>query len=168
MAAKSTKKGNKVPEGATVVATNRQARRDYEILDTFEAGIVLKGSEVKSLREAKVQLAESYANIYQNEAWLHSLHIVQYSHSGVAMGHDPGRTKKLLLKRAEIDKLSPRLDAERLTLVPLMIYFINGRAKVELALARGKNVRDRRADIAERDADREARREFSRNLRQRG
>ncbi len=165
MAAKSTKKGNKLPEGATVVATNRQARRDYEILDTFEAGIVLRGSEVKSLRESKVQLAESYANIYQNEAWIHSLHIMQYSHSGSAMGHEPGRTKKLLLKRAEINKLNPRLDAERLTLVPLMIYFVKGKAKVEIALARGKKHYDRRADIAERDADREARREFSKNIR---
>ncbi len=168
MAAKSTKKGNKIPEGATVVATNRQARRDFEILDTFEAGIVLRGSEVKSLRESKVQLAEAYANIYQNEAWLHSLHIMQYSHSGVAMGHEPARTKKLLLKRSEIDKLGPRLDAERLTLIALSVYFKGSRAKVELALARGKKMHDRRADIAKRDSDMEARRELSRNIRAHG
>lgn len=164
MAAKSTKKGNKIPEGATVVATNRQARRDYEILETFECGLVLKGSEVKSLREAKVQLAEAYATVYQNEAWIHSLHIVQYSHSAAAMGHEPGRTKKLLMHRREIDRLGMRLDAERLTLVPLSVYFLEGRAKVELALARGKKQQDRRQDIAKRDADREARRELSRNI----
>lgn len=168
MAAKSTKKGNKIPDGATVVATNRRARRDFEILETYEAGIVLRGSEVKALREAKVQLAESYANIYQNEAWIHSFHIVQYSHSGIAMGHEPDRQKKLLLNRREIDKLAPRLDAERLTLVPLSVYFLNGRAKVEIALARGKKQHDRRTDIAKRDADMEARREMSKKLRGRG
>ncbi len=165
MAAKSTKKGNKIPEGATIVATNRRARRDFEILETYEAGIVLRGSEVKALREAKVQLAESYANIYRNEAWIHSFHIVQYSHSGIAMGHEPDRQKKLLLHRKEIDKLGPRLDAERLTLVPLSVYFLNGRAKVEIALARGKKQHDRRTDIAKRDADMEARREMSKKLR---
>ncbi|HVN51720.1 MAG TPA: SsrA-binding protein SmpB, partial [Acidimicrobiales bacterium] len=117
--------------GHKVVATNRQARRDYEIIDTFEAGLALQGSEVKSLREAKVQLAESYARIENGEVWLLGLHIAPYSHSGRADGHVADRSRKLLLHRSEIQRIRARLDQERLTLVPLSLYFKEGRAKLE-------------------------------------
>ena len=106
------------PSGPRAVATNRQARRDYEILDTYEAGIALQGSEVKALREANVQLAESFARIDNGEIWLVGLHIAAYSHSGQADGHQLDRQRKLLLHRGEIDKIRARLDQERLTLVP--------------------------------------------------
>jgi len=159
--AKSQKKRD-IPAGAVAVATNRAARRDYEILDTLECGIVLRGSEVKSLRESKVQLAESFAIIYRNELWLVGLHISAYSHSAAVFGHDLDRRRKLLAHRSEIDRLSARLDRENLTLVPLALYFLDGRCKVEIALARGKSRADRRQDIAQRDADREAQRAMSR------
>ena len=148
-------------DGTTVVATNRLARRNYDIVDTVECGIVLKGSEVKSLRESKVQLAESYARIRNGEAWLNSLHVAPYSHSGSAMGHDPDREKKLLLHRSQIDRLGDRLDRENLELVPLSLYFKDGRAKVEVALARRRTKVDRRDVIAKRDAEMEARRAVS-------
>jgi SsrA-binding protein len=159
--AKSQKKRD-IPAGATAVATNRKARRDFDILETFECGIQLHGSEVKSLRESKVQLAEAFAIVYQNELWLSGLHISAYSHSAAAFAHEPDRRRKLLAHRREIDRLSARLDRENLTLIPLAIYFTNGRAKVELALARGKSRTDRRHDIAKRDADREAQRAMAR------
>jgi SsrA-binding protein len=155
--AKSTKK-QIAPEGAKVVATNRQARRDYEILDTLEVGIVLKGSEVKSLRESKVQLAESWAQVYRGELWLHGLHISPYSHSAAAFTHEPDRQRKLLAHRDEIVRLGSRVDRENLALIPLTLYFLNGRAKIELAVARGRSRADRRQEIARRDADLEARR----------
>lgn len=155
--AKSTKK-RIAPEGATVVASNRQARRDYDILDTLEVGIVLKGSEVKSLRESKVQLAESWAQVYRGELWLHGLHISPYSHSAAAFGHEPDRQRKLLAHREEILRLGSRVDRDNLALVPLSLYFLDGRAKVELAVARGRSRADRRQEIARRDADLEARR----------
>lgn len=166
MMAKSQKKRD-VPEGATVVATNRQARRDYEILDTLECGLVLRGGEVKSLRESKVQLAESYGITYQGELWLIGLHISPYSHSSAAFAHEPDRRRKLLAHRTEIDRLADRLDREHVTLVPLAIYFLGSRAKVQLALGRGKSQVDRRQDIARRDADLDARREMSRANRRR-
>jgi SsrA-binding protein len=144
-----------------VVATNRRARHEFEIVSTIECGLVLEGSEVKSLRESKVQLAESYARVSGGEVWLHSLHVSPYSHASAAFGHDPDRTKKLLLHRAEIGRLAARVDQDNLTLVPLSLYFKDGRAKVELAVARRKSGADKRADIAKRDADLEARREMS-------
>ena len=143
MASKST------PAGPRAVATNRQARRDYEILDTYEAGIVLQGSEVKSLREAKVQLAESYARLDDGEVWLQGLHIAPYSHSGSADGHLADRPRKLLLHRGEILKIQARLDQDRLTLVPLSLYFKEGRAKLELGLGRGRRQYDKRQAIAQ-------------------
>jgi SsrA-binding protein len=149
------------PPGTKVVASNRQARRNYEVLDTVEAGIVLKGSEVKSLREAKVQLADAYARIEGGEVWLHGLHIAPFSHSGPADGHQPERARKLLLNRQEIERLRPRVDQEHLALVPLSIYFKDGRAKLELALGRGRKTYDKRQLIAKRDADREAARATS-------
>ena len=143
------------------VATNRQARRDYEILDTYEAGIMLKGSEVKSLREAKVQLAEAYARVERGEVWLHGLTISAYSHSGVADTHITDRTRKLLLNRHEIDRIEMRLDQERLALVPLSLYFKDGRAKLELGVGRGRKNYDKRQVIAKRDAERDVAREQS-------
>lgn len=154
------------PPGTKVVATNRQARRDYEILDTYECGLVLRGSEVKSLRESKVQLADSYARIDDNEIWLHGLHVAPYSHSGQADTHEPERARKLLLHRGEIDRIRPRLDQERLTLVPLSLYFKDGRAKLELGLGRGRKQYDKRQAIAKRDADREAARALARGRRE--
>ncbi len=153
------------PPDVKIVATNRQARREFEILDTFEAGLVLKGSEVKSLRNAKAQLAEAYGRIHNGEMWLNSLHVAQYEHSSVAFGHDPDRPKKLLLHKTEIRRLQAQVDQKGLTIVPLSLYFKGGRAKVELALARRKRLVDKRQTIAQREADREAQRDMQRGLR---
>ena len=150
-------------EGVKTVATNRQARRDYEILDTFEAGLVLKGAEVKSLREARVTVSDAYARIIDHEAWLVGLHITPYSHAGGAFAElDPDRDRKLLLHRSEIDKIKARVDQDRLTLVPLSLYFKDGRAKLELGLGKGRKAVDKRHHIATRDAEREAQRDVAR------
>jgi SsrA-binding protein len=149
------------PAAPRAIATNRQARRDYEILDTYEAGIMLQGSEVKSLREAKVQLADSFARIDNNEIWLVSLHVAPYSHSGQSDGHLADRQRKLLLHRNEIRRIKARLDQERLTLVPLSLYFKDGRAKLELGIGRGRREYDKRQVIAKRDSDRDAARAMS-------
>lgn len=148
--------------GEQVVATNRQARHRYTLGDTFECGIVLLGSEVKSLREAKVQLTEAWASIEGNEVWLHGLHVAPYSHAQSHSGHVPVRDRKLLLHRHQIDRLRLKMQVERLTLVPTKLYFKDGRVKVELALGKGKNVGDKRQAIIERDTAREAAREMSR------
>ena len=140
------------PQGTKVVATNRQARRNYTVLDTIEAGLVLRGSEVKSLRESKVQIADAFARIDGGEVWLHSLHIAPYVFSQDHSTHDPDRKRKLLLHHHEIERLRSRVDPEQLSLVPLSIYFKDGRAKVELALAKGRKIHDKRQAIAERDA----------------
>ena len=149
-------------ERTKVVATNRRARRDYEILDEYEAGLVLVGSEVKSLRESNVTLTESYARMADGELWLQSLHIAPYSHAGGAGGHDPDRPKKLLLHRGELNRIKAHLEQDRLTLVPLSLYFKQGRAKVQIGLARGRRRADKRQAIAEQDARREARNEMGR------
>lgn len=148
----------KTRPGQQVVATNRQARRDYEILDEWECGIMLLGSEVKSLREAKVQLADAYARIDGAEMWLMGLHIASYSMASAQGGHELARTRKLLLHRHEVEEIRARVDQERLTLVPLSLYFRNGRAKLELGLGRGRKHYDKRRVIAERDAARDAER----------
>ncbi|MFN3216573.1 MAG: SsrA-binding protein SmpB [Acidimicrobiales bacterium] len=153
------------PPDAKIVATNRQARREFEILDTIEAGMVLQGSEVKSLRTGKAQLAEAYARIHNGEVWINSLHISQYEHSSAAFGHNSDRPKKLLMHKGEITRLQAQIDQKGLTLVPLSLYFRDGRAKLELALARRKRLVDKRQTIAQREADREAQREMSRGLR---
>lgn len=152
------------PPGVKIVATNRQARREFEILDTVEAGLVLQGSEVKSLRNAKAQLAEAYGRISEGEAWIHGLHVAQYEHSSLAFGHDSDRPKKLLMHKSEIRRLGSQMDQKGLTLVPLSLYFRDGRAKVEMALARRKRLVDKRQTIAQREADREAQRAISRGL----
>ena len=166
---KTPKKGTKTTgvDDKTVVATNRQARRDYEILDTIECGIMLRGSEAKSLRESKVTLADAFGRFDDNEMFLIALHISPYSHAAHHSGHEPDRHRKLLLHRHQIDHWQERLDRDRLTLVPLSLYFIGNRAKVEMGLARGKSQVDRRRDIAKRDSDRDIAKAMSDNLRHR-
>jgi SsrA-binding protein len=143
--------------GKRVVARNRKARHDYEIFETFEAGIVLKGPEVKSLREGKVGFRDAFARVERGEVWLHSLHISAYEPATRANG-DPLRARKLLLKRAEIRKLRGKVEEKGLTLVPLQIYFRRGFAKVELALARGRRNYDKREKLKRQTQEREARR----------
>ena len=156
-----SQKPRDVPDGATVVATNRRARRAYDVLETLEVGLVLQGSEVKSLREGKVQLAESWARVDRGELWLHNLHISPYSHASESFRSDPDRVRKLLAHRREILRLASRVEQERLALVPLALYFSEGRAKLALALARGRTRADRRREIASRDADAEAARSMA-------
>jgi SsrA-binding protein len=150
------------PRGTKVVASNRKARHDFFVLDTFEAGIALVGSEVKSLRAGQVQLADAYARIRKGEAWLEGVRIAPYAFATGFGSHDPDRPRKLLLHREQLDKLGARVAQEHLSLVPLAIYFKDGRAKVELALARGRRKEDRRQVMAERDAEREAARSLGR------
>ena len=149
------------PKGTKLVAQNRKARYDYEVLETWECGMVLVGSEVKSLRDGKVQLREAYARVEDGEVWLHGVHVAPYAFASGFGAHDPERKRKLLLNRGEIDELRARTQQEPLTLVPLSIYFKDGRAKVELALARGRKRYDKRHAIAARDAAREAARAAS-------
>ncbi len=137
------------------VAQNRKAFHEFEILDQFEAGIVLMGSEVKGLRGRGATISDAYVQIRQGEAWLVGAHISEFEQAG-AMGHDPRRTRKLLLHRREIERLAAALAEKGLSLVPLRIYFKDGRAKTELGLGRGKALHDKRRTIAERDARREA------------
>jgi len=144
--------------GPRPVAQNRKARHDYEILDTFEAGMVLAGSEVKSLRLGKVQLRDSYARVQDGEVWVYGVHVAPYAYSTGFGLVDPERPRKLLLHHREIAELSQRTAQESLTLVPLAIYFKDGRAKMDLAVARGRRQYDKRAAVAARDADREAER----------
>ena len=150
------------------VATNRRARHDYEILSTYEAGIQLVGSEVKSLRDGKVQLREAFARVQDGEVWLYALHIPPYANAAGFGAHDPERRRKLLLHRREIQELFVKTTQQPLTLVPLSIYFKDGRAKVELALARGRKTYDKRQAIAQRDFERETERRFSRGRKGRG
>jgi SsrA-binding protein len=140
--------------GRKNVASNRKARHNYEIVDTFEAGISLLGSEVKSLRAGQVQLKDSYADIRNGELWLEKVHIAPYTFARDG-GHDPERPRKLLMHRREIDKLLGKVQEQGLTLVPLAIYFTAGKAKVELALARGKARHDKRRAIVDRQQKRE-------------
>jgi SsrA-binding protein len=146
------------PKGTKVVARNRRARHDYEILDVVEAGIALVGTEVKSLREGKIQLKDSYARLEGGELWLVGVHVAPYEQADGFGGHDPERPRKLLLHKDEIEDLGGRTQREALSLVPLSVYFKDGKAKVELALARGRKQYDKRAAMAEADANREAQR----------
>ena len=148
--------------GTKLVAENRRARHDYHLLDRFEAGLVLQGTEVKSLREGRANLARAYADVRDGEVWLVGAHISTYDQGNIA-NHDPDRDRKLLLHGKEIASLIGKVRERGLTLVPTKLYFKDGRAKVELALARGKETRDKRRDIAERDA----RRQMERALRAR-
>ncbi len=136
------------------VAANRKALHDYEVLKQVEAGLVLMGSEIKSIRQGRVNLREAYARGESAELWLHNLHISQYAPAG-PFGHEPTRKRKLLLHKTQIRDLTKALEEQGLTLVPLRLYLKDGRAKVELALVRGRKRYDKRAAIAKRDADRE-------------
>jgi SsrA-binding protein len=157
-----SKKHKGAPPGTTLIASNRAARRNYDIDDTIEAGIVLLGSEVKSMRESQVQLADAYARIRNGEAWLEGVHVAPYTFAIGVGAHDPDRARKLLLHRDEISRLKARIDQERVSLVPLSLYFRDGRAKVELGIGKGRAKADKRQAIAERDAKREAEREMGR------
>jgi SsrA-binding protein len=148
--------------GEKLIASNRRAFHDYEILETYEAGLVLRGTEVKSLRDGRADLKESYARIEREEAWLFGCHISPYT-QGNRANHDPLRPRKLLLHRGEINRLLGRVMEKGLTLVPLRLYFKSGRAKAELGLARGRKLLDKRHVIRER----EARREMDRAVRER-
>jgi len=139
------------------VAQNRRARHEYEIVETVEAGMVLEGSEVKALRERGATIADAYVQLRGGEAWLVGAHIPEYHNAGMT-GHDPQRTRKLLLHRREIEGLGASLQQKGLALVPLRLYFRDGRAKMELGLGRGKTLYDKRRTLVERDARREAER----------
>jgi SsrA-binding protein len=147
--------------GRKVVAQNRRARHDYAIVDTYEAGLVLTGTEVKSLRLGRATLTDAYAAIEDGEAWLHNLHVPEYT-QGTWTNHAPRRKRKLLLHRDEIAKLLAKTKEGGLTIVPLALYFKDGKAKVEIALARGKKSYDHRQDLAQRDASREMARAIGR------
>jgi SsrA-binding protein len=141
-------------KGEKPIAENRKARHDYHFLERFEAGLVLTGSEVKSLRAGRASLQQAYADVREGEAWLLGAHIDTYDQAG-DRNHEPDRARKLLLHRRQIDSLYGKVREKGLTLVPVRLYFKDGRAKVELALARGKEARDKRRDIAKREADRQ-------------
>lgn len=165
-AKKKKKSEQKVdPDGRLVVATNRRAKFDYEIVDTWEAGIELLGPEVKSLRDGRANLGDAFATIHRGEAWLEKLHISPYEPATRDNPSDPQRRRKLLLHRQEIDRIDSRVREKGFTLVPLTVYFRRGRAKVELALARGKARHDKRETIKRREGDREARRAMRRHAR---
>jgi len=138
------------------IAENRKAFHDFHILETFEAGLALLGTEVKAIREGKVNLRDSFARVEAGEIWLHNVHVNPYSHRGYA-DHEPTRRRKLLLHRAEIRKLIGRTVEKGLTLVPTRMYFSNGHVKVAIALAKGKKAHDKRETIKRREADRETR-----------
>ena len=140
--------------GRKVVVSNKQARRNYDILETFEAGIVLVGSEVKSLRDSRAELKDSYASFRGGELWLESMHISPYAFAR-AGGHDPERPRKLLLKKRELQRLVGKVAEQGLSLIPLNVYFSHGLAKVELALAKGRRTVDRREKLKEREMQRE-------------
>jgi SsrA-binding protein len=144
-------------DGIIPVARNKRARHDYEILETWEAGIVLTGTEVKSLRDGRAQVTDAYAVVKDGELWLLNAHIAPYSQGNI-WNHDPLRTRKLLLHQKEIQKLIGAVERKGLTLVALELYFKNGRAKVRIGLARGKKAHDKRADLKEREDQREMRR----------
>ena len=145
--------------GEKLIVDNRRARHDYHLLEKVEAGIVLTGTEVKSLRDGRASLQQAYADIRDGEAWLHGMSISTYDKGGYA-NHEPERARKLLLHRREIDSLYGMVREKGLTLVPTRLYFKDGRVKVELALARGKEGRDKRRDIADRETKRRLEREL--------
>jgi len=144
-------------KGRKLVAQNRKARHDYNIHDTYEAGIVLSGTEVKSLREGRANLTDAFATVDDGEVWLRSAHIPEYSH-GTWTNHTARRTRKLLLNRREIARIERDLSDSGTTLVPLSLYFVDGYAKVEIAVATGKREYDKRQSLAEREGKREAER----------
>ncbi len=162
--AKKGKKGvSTLGRDGSIVASNRKARHVYQILDTHEAGVALVGTEIKSMREGKASLVDAFATVDDGEVWLRGLHIPEYSH-GSWTNHAPKRARKLLLHRREIDSLIGKVQDGNIALVPLSLYFVGGRVKVELAVARGKQAHDKRQDLARRTAEREAISELGRKL----
>lgn len=155
--------GQKHDDGRKVIATNRTARRDFDILETMEAGISLRGSEVKSLREGHVQFADANVWIDGGEAWAMGLHVQPWLTSGTTWAHDPDRRRKLLLHKHEIEKLAQRQSADRLAIVPLSLYWRDGRVKVEIAVGRGRRQEDKRQVLAKRDAELDMRRAMARS-----
>ena len=149
--------------GRKLIASNRRARHDFHLEDTYEAGLVLVGTEVKSLRQGRASLVDGFVDIEGHEAWLHGVHIPQYTQA-TWTNHAARRKRKLLLHRAEIDKIERRVNESGLTIVPLSLYFKDGRAKVEIALARGKKTWDTRQALAERQATREVEQAVGRRL----
>jgi SsrA-binding protein len=141
-------------QGRKLIAQNKKARHDYHLLDTYEAGLVLTGTEVKSLRQGRASLVDGFVEVHEGEAWLHGVHIPEYT-QGTWTNHAARRKRKLLLNRQEIDKIDAKVNERGLTVVPLSLYFRDGRAKVEIALAKGKKTWDKRQALAERQADRE-------------
>lgn len=152
---------NIAPADRKVIASNRKARHDYTVIDTYEAGMVLMGTEVKALREGRASLVDGFASIDDGEVWLQGVHIAEYA-QGTWTNHAPRRKRKLLLHRAEIERLEQRTKESGLTLVPLQLYFSGSHVKVELALAKGKRSYDKRQDLAKRDAQREIARALGR------
>jgi SsrA-binding protein len=150
-------------QGQKLIAQNKKARHDYHIEDTYEAGLVLMGTEVKSLRAGRASLVDGFAEVHDGEVWLHNVHIPEYA-QGTWTNHAARRKRKLLLNRQEIDKIESRVNEKGLTLVPLSLYFKDGRAKVEIALAKGKKTWDKRHSLAERQATREAQQALGRRL----
>jgi SsrA-binding protein len=146
-------------ESIKIVSQNKKARHDYEIINTYEAGIVLKGTEVKSIRAGKINISDSYAKIKNGEVWLINAHISEYE-KGNYNNHDPLRDRKLLLNKREIRKLISYTQEKGMTLVPLKVYFKKGKAKIELAVAKGKKLYDKREDIAKKDLQREYQRKI--------
>ncbi len=146
-----------------MIAQNKKARHDYHIEDTYEAGMVLQGTEVKSLRMGRASLVDGFVDIDRHEAWLHGVHIPEYT-QGTWTNHAARRKRKLLLNRDEIDKIERRVNEKGLTVIPLALYFVDGRAKVEIALAKGKKSWDKRHTIAERTAEREKEQALGRRL----
>ena len=143
------------PTGTKIIASNRKARHDFAITDEIECGIVLHGSEVKSMREGKVQMADCYARVERGEMWVYGLHISPYLRAHGFGAHDPDRPKKLLMNRAEINRLAARVAQDRVSMVPLSLYFKDGRVKVELGVGKGRDKGDRRQAMAAQDAKRE-------------
>jgi len=158
---------NRAPADRKLIASNRKARHDYSVLDTYEAGVVLMGTEVKALREGRASLFDGFATSDDGEVWLQGVHIAEYA-QGTWTNHAPRRKRKLLLHKAEIERLELRVKEGGLTLVPLALYFSGSHVKVELALAKGKRSYDKRQDLAKRDADREIAREMGRRIKGRG
>jgi SsrA-binding protein len=150
-------------QGRKLIAQNKKARHDYHIEDTYEAGLVLMGTEVKSLRMGRASLADGFIDIESHEAWLHGVHIPEYT-QGTWTNHSARRKRKLLLNRHEIDKIERRVNEKGLTVIPLALYFLDGRAKVEIALAKGKKSWDKRHSLAERQANREKEQALGRHL----
>lgn len=145
--------------GIKVIATNRKAKHEYFLLDTYEAGLVLKGSEIKSIRAGQISLAQAYVSVDGNEAWLVNSHIAPYNEAS-SNNHDPVRARKLLLHSSEIRKLSDKVRQKGATVIPLRVYLKDGKAKVEIALAKGRKHYDKRAEIAKRDSQRELDRQY--------